>query len=127
MIADIDAFYASIDALDLDRVVAGFAPDGEVVFGNNPAAVGREAIAGALGGFWASIGSMRHERRNLWAIGSDTHVLEAICHYGTKGGAPVPLPVTTVIESSSEGLVTSLRVYIDMAPLFAAVTAEAAD
>ena len=89
----IDDYYADVDAMRLEAFVERHSDDAAVVFGNNPPAVGKEAIGAAIGGFWSMIGGLRHERRNLWFVNDgDTAVLEVVTHYTTKGGAKVPVP-----------------------------------
>jgi hypothetical protein len=74
------------------------------------------------------IGGLRHERRNLWFINDgDTAVLEAVTHYTTKGGAKVPVPCVSLLDRNADGKVSSLRFYIDLAPLFERIGAEQAD
>jgi ketosteroid isomerase-like protein len=119
----IDDYYADVDAMRLDAFVERHSEDAVVTFANNPPAVGKEAIRAAIGGFWSMIGGLRHERRNLWFVG-DTAILEAVTHYTTKGGAAVPLPVVSLLERNADGKVSSLRFYIDLAPLFAQINAE---
>jgi ketosteroid isomerase-like protein len=121
----IDDYYADVDAMRLDAFVERHSDDAAVTFGNNPPAVGKEAIRAAIGGFWSMIGGLRHERRNLWLVNDgDTAVLEVITHYTTKGGAAVPVPCVSILDRSADGKVTSLRVHIDLAPLFERIGAE---
>ena len=73
----IDDYYADVDAMRLEPFVERHSDDAAVVFGNNPAAVGKEAIRATIGGFWSMIGGLRHERRNLWFVNDgDTAVLD---------------------------------------------------
>lgn len=119
-------YYDDVDAMRLEPYVAQHAEDAEVIFGNNPPAVGRAAIADSIGGFWSAIGGLRHERRNVWSVNDgDTAVLEVVTHYTTKGGAAVAVPCVSILDRDpSTGLVTSLRVHIDLAPLFAQMASE---
>ncbi len=123
----IDDYYADVDAMRLEPFVERHSDDAVVVFGNNPPAVGKEAIRAAIGGFWSMIGGLRHERRNLWFVDDGaTAVLEVVTHYTTKGGAEVAVPCVSLLDRNADGKVTSLRVYIDLAPLFAQIGAEQA-
>lgn len=120
-------YYADVDAMRLQLYLDRHTDDAEVVFGNNPPAVGKQAISEAIGGFWAMIGGLRHERRNLWFVDDGrTAVLEALLHYTTKGGAEVEMPCVSVLDRAEDGRVSSLRVHIDLAPLFERIGAEAA-
>ena len=121
----IDDYYADVDAMRLEAFVERHSDDATVVFGNNPPAVGKEAIRAAIGGFWSMIGGLRHERRNLWFINDGhTAVLEAVTHYTTKGGAKIPVPCVSLLDRNADGKVSSLRFYIDLAPLFGRIGAE---
>jgi ketosteroid isomerase-like protein len=124
----IDDYYADVDAMRLEPFVERHSDDAAVVFGNNPPAVGKEAIRAAIGGFWSMLGGLRHERRNLWVVDDGaTAVLEVVTHYTTRGGAAVAVPCVSILDRDAEGKVTSLRVHIDLAPLFAQIGAEQAD
>ena len=81
--------------------------------------------------YYADVDAMRLEafveRRNLWFVNDDTTaVLEVVTHYTTKSGANVPVPCVSLLDRNADGKVTSLRVYIDLAPLFAQIGAEEA-
>jgi ketosteroid isomerase-like protein len=120
-------YYADVDAMRLPSYLDRHTDDAEVVFGNNPPAVGKQAIGEAIGGFWSMIGGLRHERRNLWFVDDGrTAVLEALLHYTTKGGAEVEVPCVSILDRAEDGRVSSLRVHIDLAPLFERIGAEAA-
>jgi ketosteroid isomerase-like protein len=111
----------------LEAFVERHSDDAAVVFGNNPPAVGKDAIGAAIGGFWSMIGGLRHERRNLWFVNDgDTAVLEVVTHYTTKGGAEVSVPCVSLVDRDGDGKVSSLRVHIDLAPLFEQIRVEQA-
>ncbi|MER7789687.1 nuclear transport factor 2 family protein [Streptomyces sp. NPDC097640] len=120
----IDSFYADIDAQLTERVLDRFAPDGELVFGNNPPAIGHDAMREVLDNLRHALAGLRHEWCNRWTVDRGTLILEARVHYTTRGGAEVVLPCVTVIDRNPSGPVTSLRVHIDAAPLFAILDAE---
>jgi len=52
-------------------------------------------------------------------------VFEALLHYTTKGGAQVDVPAVSILDRAADGRVSSLRVHIDLAPLFERIGAEA--
>ncbi|WP_300014360.1 nuclear transport factor 2 family protein [Pseudonocardia sp.] len=118
-------YYADVDGMRLEPYVAHHSEDAVVVFANNPPAVGRAAIGEAIGGFWSMIGGLRHEVHNRWDVNDGaTAILEVTTHYTTHGGAAVPLRCVSILDRNAEGEVTSLRVHIDLAPLFAAIASE---
>ena len=108
--------YASIDAMRLDEFAAGLAPDVTVVVGNNPAMKGRQAAKEGIGHFWSTIGGLKHHFRNVVESNGLT-VLEANVEYLRKDGRSVTIPVVTVLERSGD-LVKSLRIYLDIAPVY---------
>ena len=119
-------YYADVDGMRLQPFVDRHTDDAVVQFANMPPSVGKEAIGAAIGGFWSTIGGMRHERRNVWFVDDGrTAVLEVVTHYTTKGGAAVALPCVSILDRAANGLVSSLRVHIDLAPLFERIGAEA--
>ena len=124
----IDDYYADVDAMRLEPFVERHSDDAAVMFGNNPPAVGKEAIRAAIGGFWSMIGGLRHERRNLWVVNDGaTAVLEVVTHYTTKGGAAVGGAVRLHPRPGRRRQGHLLRVHIDLAPLFERIGAEQAD
>jgi ketosteroid isomerase-like protein len=124
----IDDYYADVDAMRLEAYLERHSDAAAVTFGNNPPAVGKEAIGATIGGFWSMIGGLRHERRNLWFVNDgDTAVLEVVTHYTTRGGATVSVPCVSLLDRNADGKVTSLRVHIDLAPLFERIGAEQAE
>ena len=81
-------YYSDVDGMRLQPFLDRHTDDAVVQFANFPPSVGKEAIGAAIGGFWSTIGGLRHERRNLWFVNDgNTAVFEALLHYTTKGGA----------------------------------------
>jgi ketosteroid isomerase-like protein len=119
----LEQYYADVDAMDMDAFLAHHTDDAVVQYANNPPAKGKDQIGQAIGALWGAIGGLRHERVNVWHV-EDGAILEAVTHYLTKGGTQVPIPVTSILHRTN-GMVDNLRVYIDMAPLFEQIGAEA--
>ena len=109
--------YASIDAMRLEEFAAGLTPDVKVVVGNNPAMNGREAARQGIGYFFSTIDGIKHHLVNVAEINGVTF-LEANVEYLRKDGKTVTVPAVTVLERS-ENLVKSLRIYVDVAPVYA--------
>jgi hypothetical protein len=118
-------YYADIDALKLDSFVERHSEDARIVFGNNPPVTGSKAIEELVAVMFGPLSGLRHERRNTWYLdGGDTAVVEALVHYSTKGGGQVAVPSVSLVDRGSDGLVRSLRVYVDVAPVLARIAAE---
>jgi SnoaL-like protein len=109
--------YASIDEMRLDEFAAGLAPDVEVVVGNNPAMNGRQAAKDGIGYFLSTIDGIKHHLVNV-AESNGLTFLEANVEYLRKDGTTVTVPAVTVLERSGN-LVKSLRIYFDVAPVYA--------
>jgi hypothetical protein len=109
--------YESIDAMRLDEFVAGLAPDVEIVVGNNPAMHGRQAAKDGIDYFWSTINGLKHHLVNVLESNGLTF-LEANVEYLRKDGKSVIIPAVTVLEQRGD-LVKSLRIYFDVAPVYA--------
>jgi phage gpG-like protein len=87
-------------------------------FGNNPLAVGKEELLNGIGQFWKSINGLNHNFVNV--VGTDNHlVLEALIDYTRTDNKVVQIPCVTMIERNDEGLATSIRIFLDVAPVYA--------
>jgi ketosteroid isomerase-like protein len=110
-------YYADVDKMDLDGYLARHTDDAVVKFGNNPPAVGKDQIAAAIGGFFATVGGMRHHFVEVHESGPTT-ILEADIEYTRLDGSKVHVPSASFLHRRDE-LVDQLRIYIDLAPVFA--------
>jgi hypothetical protein len=111
-----------LDAYDLDGYVALLSPDVSVQFNNDEPMVGRDVARAGLGQFWGSVTGMGyslvHEPLNIY--GNDRHfVLEALNHYDGKDGTRVTVRATAWTDRDDDGMVTSVRLYQDLSPLYA--------
>jgi ketosteroid isomerase-like protein len=111
-------FFQEVDTFSVDRLLACFADDVEVRFGNQPAIHGKEAARAAFSGFYSTIAGMRHEADTV-VIAGDLATQQAKVIYTRKDGQEVPLPVASHLRRTPDGLINRLWIYIDMAPLFA--------
>jgi ketosteroid isomerase-like protein len=110
-------YYDDVDNMRLQAFVDRHTDDVVVKFGNNPPAVGKAEVEKAIGYFWTMIGGLRHQFVNVFADG-DTTILEAEIDYERKDGVHVMVPCTSILHRR-DGLVDGLRVYLDLAPVFA--------
>jgi hypothetical protein len=109
--------YANVDAMRLEEFAAGLAPDVEVVVGNNPPMKGRQAAKDGIGHFFSTIRGLKHHVINV-VEGKGLTFLETKVDYLRKDGREVTIPVVTVLERQGD-LVKSLRIYFDVAPVYA--------
>jgi hypothetical protein len=113
----IKRYYEVVDAMDLEAFKAMHGKNARVVFANFPAAEGPDQIAGAIGHFWSTIRSMKHRFINRWDLPQET-ILEAAVSYTRKDGQVVTIPCVSILRPDGEQ-VGELRVFIDVAPIYA--------
>jgi ketosteroid isomerase-like protein len=113
-------YYDDVDNMRLDAFVDRHTDDVVVKFGNNPAAVGKDEVRNSIGYFWTLIGGLKHDFRNVYLDG-DTTIVEADIEYTRADGGHVTVPCTSILHRR-DGLVDQLRVYLDLAPVFAPAT-----
>src|SRR5882762_1062590 len=116
-------YYRAVDGMDMDGYLAWHTDDVRFRFGNGPTTTGKEAIREGLSQFWGSIAGLRHEFVQVWDT-DDASILEATTVYTRKDGSQVGIPVTTILRRRGD-LVEDIRIYMDLAPLFAPSAGEA--
>jgi hypothetical protein len=113
----ITRYYAAVDAMDLEAFKAMHSEKARLIFANYPAAEGPEQIAGTIGRFWSTIGGLRHTFVNRWDNPEES-ILEVAVDYTRKDGSSVRLPAVSILKPDGDK-VGELRVFIDVAPLYA--------
>lgn len=113
-----EEFYAALEAKDAEAVEAMMTADTSLRLGNRPPVEGRHAVLEASLHFWSMITSMRHSFEEVFERG-DTTMFESLVEYTRLDGSKVTIPAATAIVRR-DGLVAAQRVYVDVAPLFAA-------
>lgn len=117
------AFYDDVDNMRMDPMLDRFTDDAVVEFANNPPAHGKEQIRAALGGLWAAIAGLRHDIHERYDK-PGCSLIEVTVTYRRKDGGLVPLPAASALMHR-DGKVYKLKIYIDIAPLFAVEPANA--
>lgn len=113
----LQAKYSAVDAMDALQYGSFLAEDATLQFANTPAVQGRSIILAGLQRFWSGIRGLDHDFINI--LGTDASLAaEALIDYTRKDGRVVSLPCVTVIERNDDGLATSVRIFIDTAPIF---------
>lgn len=110
-------YFAAVDAMDLDQFKAMHSANARVIFANAPALHGPEKIAAAIGQFWSTVSGLKHNFVNRWDNPQES-ILEAAVDYQRKDGRSVTLPCVSILKPEGDK-VGELRVFIDMAPLYA--------
>ncbi|MGI8431911.1 MAG: nuclear transport factor 2 family protein [Chthoniobacterales bacterium] len=112
-------YHDSVDQKDAAGFAAVFAEAGTLRFGNEEPLRGRSAIEAAIAQFFQAMLSLKHEFTAISRDG-DTLFLEAVVTYHRHDGGVVTVPAMTVFEMNEDFLAKSCRIYVDLAPLFAA-------
>jgi hypothetical protein len=102
--------YDAVDAARLDDYLGDFADTAEIRFGAGPTVRGKADVRTALAAGHARH-EMRHEFLHVWESASTT-IAEFAVTYTYPDGRVETVPALTVLERP-DGLVTSMRVYID--------------
>jgi len=112
------AYLQSVDEQDADAFAAFLADDATFQFGNQPPVQGKQAIVAGLKQFWTTYNGEEHILHTI--LGTDhCFALEATNVFNRLDGKQVALPAVAITEWNEHGLVTSFRVFIDIAPLYA--------
>lgn len=114
----IKRYYDAVDAMDLETFKSMHGKNARLIFANFPAAEGPDQIAAAIGQFWSAIGGLKHKIINRWDHPDET-ILEAAVTYTRQDGQAVTLPSVSILKPDGEK-VGELRVFIDVAPIYAA-------
>jgi hypothetical protein len=109
--------FRSIDAKDTRRFVGFLTEDGQFRFGNAPPALGRQAIASLLDGFFASIKSLSHDVAKTWTV-PDHVICEGTVTYTRHDGSTLSVPFVDVFVMQGK-LIKDYLIYIDASQLYA--------
>lgn len=114
----VEGLFDAIDSMDTAAFVAFLTEDARFRFGSAPEAKGREAIADAVGGFFASIAGLRHHI-DLFLVEGEAIVCEGSVTYTRHDGSTITLPFADVFDMRGD-LIANYKIYMDIAPLYAA-------
>lgn len=110
--------YLAVDAMDGEKYRSFLSEDCELQFGNNPIVKCNNDIIGGISHFWETINGLNHSFINV--LGTDYHfAAEAIIDYTRKDNQVVKVPCVTIIQRNEQGLANSIKIFIDIAPIYA--------
>jgi hypothetical protein len=109
--------YQAVDSMDSEAYRSFLSEDCLLQFGNQPIVECNNEIIGGIKHFWAAIDALDHSFINV--LGEDHYIVaEAMIDYTRKDGKVVIIPCVSIIERNESGLVSSIRIFIDTAPIF---------
>ncbi len=110
-------YLEAMDKKDVDTYGAFLADDVEIWFNNDLFGKGKETILKGFGEYWQSFASIEHDLTNIY--GTDkSYVLEALNHYKRHDGKDATVKAVAFTDLNDVGKVQSVRLYMDMAPVF---------
>lgn len=112
-------FFQTIDAMDSEGFAAYFAAQGSFRMGNAPASSGRAAIREFVRGFFSALSGISHSIKGIWES-SQTLISEGTVTYRTHNEQVIELGFFGIMKFEDD-LIREYRVYIDPAPLMAAL------
>jgi len=112
--------FASVDATDVEAFLDFFEDDASFRFGNAPAVTGKETIRRTVEGFFASIGGLQHEILEMW-FEEQAIICRGDVTYTRTDASEVSLPFASIWKLRGE-LIEEYLIYIDINPLFSAVS-----
>lgn len=109
--------FADIDRMDARAFASHLSEDSVLRFGNADEVVGRDAIEGAIAGFFGTIHGLSHHIVEQWDVDGAT-ILQLEVTYTRVDERRVTLPVVTIYRRGDE-LIDEYRIYVDPAPIYA--------
>ena len=112
----LQTYFDTVDKFDIDALTDQITPDCVFQAGNLVELRGREAFRAASLGMWSNFKSLRHHILGVYEDQGRT-ITEVLTEHSLRDGRHVLLPAITLFRRSGD-LVSSVRIYGDMAPLF---------
>lgn len=119
----LETYFAAMETNDPAQYAAFYADHIQLRFGNEAPIRGRDAVVEAFGGVLGRVSSLHHDLVNVWTESGGVVIFESIGTWHLRGGGSVSVPACSVFTINDD-LFTVLRIYVDNAPVFAALDAE---
>ena len=111
-------YLRAMDSRDVAAYGEFLADNVTLQFNNDPVTQGKAAALAGLGPYWQSFASIEHDLTNIYGTDAN-YVLEALNHYVRHDGKPVTVRAVAFTDLDPQGLVAAVRIYHDVAPVFA--------
>lgn len=119
-------YYEAMESNDPKRYGAYYAEDMTLTFANSPTVAGRAGALAAFGEVLGRVRSLHHDLVNVWEQDGGVVIFESLGIWNLYDGTSISIKACSVF-TIADGKFTDQRIYVDNAPVFAALEkAEAA-
>ena len=105
-----------VDAKDIEGFLSLLTDDHRLLFGARPAVVGKSDAREQVLAFWAAIGRLKHNVREIHEAGGAV-LVESVVDYERLDGRIVHVPCCDVFVMR-DGLIAETRAYLDQSPVW---------
>ncbi|ADB50512.1 nuclear transport factor 2 family protein [Conexibacter woesei] len=113
------SMFDALDRGDVPTYLTFLSEDASLRFGNTEPVVGRAAIKASLDDFYTTFRTVRHDHVATWT-GPDGAAVEADVTYEKLDGTEAHVHAVTICRFNGDDEVADYRIFVDLAPLFAA-------
>ena len=108
---------ADVDRMDAKAFASYLSEDCVLRFANADEVVGRDAIEGAIDGFFGTIKGISHHVVGQWDV-DDTTIVQFESTYTRMDDRRVTVPAVTIYRRGRDDLIDDYRIYVDLAPVY---------
>ncbi|MGO4250469.1 nuclear transport factor 2 family protein [Paenarthrobacter sp. RAF54_2] len=113
-------YYAAMEAKDMARCRGYFTDDMTVTFANAPTLEGADAFVATISGLLEQIETLHHDVIAAWEEDDGVLIFESVATWTLLNGSSLTIPACSVCRMV-DGKFSDQQVYVDNAPLFAAL------
>jgi ketosteroid isomerase-like protein len=106
------------ESMNVNNFVKFYADDALYQFSNFPVAHGPQGIINSSQGFLQKVKKVVHNIENIWEVDDQTVVVEMTVRYDRHDGKTFTLPCCDTVRIR-DGKVKSLKIFMDITPVFA--------
>ena len=117
-------YYAAMETSDPLRYGAYYAEGMTLTFGNSPTITGRENVIAAFAEVLGKVRSLHHDLVNVWEQSNGVILYESVGVWNLFDGTKISINACTVLTVAN-GKFADQRIYVDNAPVDAALAREA--
>ena len=113
-------YYDAMEANDPERYTAYYADDMTLTFASSPTVAGRESALAAFSDVLNKVRSLHHDLVNVWEEDGGMVIFESVGTWNLHDGTAISINACSVFTLVG-GKFTDQRIYVDYAPVFAAL------